>query len=568
VNSIFFIALRRLRAPLIYIILVFAVAIAGLTLIPGVDSDGRPWHLTLFQAFYFVSYTASTIGFGEIPHNFTDTQRLWVTVIIYLSVVGWAFLVGSLLALAQDKGFQKAIVVARFRRAVRQLREPFYIVCGMGETGLMIVRSLDHMGQRFVVIDKNERRIEELELEQLGADPPAVAADARAPAVLIAAGLLKRECRGVLALSSEDETNLAIAIGVRLLHPGLPTICRSHTPEVTASMTTIGTYQVVNPFRRFGERLVLAMTAPDTHRLLTWLTDPPGTYLRPRIPAPPGHWVICGYGRFGAEVAAAIRQGGFDVTIVDPRLNEAEGVRVVCGLGTDAAALRDAGLDQAAGIVAGTDDDTANLAMAIAARQMRSDLFVIVRQNLVGNRPLFEAFDANMTMIASEIIANECLAILRTRLLADFLRIVRGEDNAWARRVVERLRGELGEGSPEFWSFGLNGEEAPGLIDVMQRFAGPVTVHDLRRQIGDRGRTTKSLPVLLMRDGEPIVLPDDDCIVRPGDEILFAGTRDAHRDMRHLLRNANVAEYVMTGRNVLGGAIWRWIGGDRPAAAD
>lgn len=449
-SSIFFIALRRLRAPLIYIIMVFALATAGLTLIPGVDSEGRPWHLTLFQAFYFVSYTASTIGFGEIPLNFTDTQRLWVTAIIYLSVIGWAFLVGSLLALAQDKGFQKAIVVARFRRAVRQLREPFYIVCGLGETGLMIARSLDRLGQRFVAIDNAERRIQELELEELRADPPAVAADARSPETLIAAGLLKRECRGVLALSNDDETNLAIAIAVRLLHPGLPAICRSHASEVTASMTTIGTYAVINPFRRFGERLVLAMTAPDTHRLLTWLTDPPGTYLRPRMPAPPGHWVVCGYGRFGAEVAAAIRKVGFDVTIIDPRLSDVDGLRVVCGLGTDAATLRQAELDQAAGIVAGTDDDTANLAIAIAARQIRSDLFVIVRQNLANNRPLFDAFGANMTMIPSEIIANECLAILRTRLLAEFLRIVRRNDNGWARMLVERMRTQLGEASPEF----------------------------------------------------------------------------------------------------------------------
>jgi len=47
--------------------------------------------MTLFQAFYFTSYTASTIGFGEIPYAFTDRQRLWVTVIIYASVIGWAY---------------------------------------------------------------------------------------------------------------------------------------------------------------------------------------------------------------------------------------------------------------------------------------------------------------------------------------------------------------------------------------------------------------------------------------------------------------------------------------------
>ena len=40
-SSVFFIALRRLRAPLILIILIFALATVGLVLIPGVDAEGR-----------------------------------------------------------------------------------------------------------------------------------------------------------------------------------------------------------------------------------------------------------------------------------------------------------------------------------------------------------------------------------------------------------------------------------------------------------------------------------------------------------------------------------------------
>lgn len=72
--------------------------------------------------------------------------------------------------------------------------------------------------------------------------------------------------------------------------------------------------------------------------------------------------------------------------------------------------------------------------------------------------------------------------------------------------------------------------------------------------------------MLLVRGHTTMVLPDDYCELQAGDEILFAGSRDARRDMQHVLRNANVAEYVMTGHNVLGGAIWRWIGGQHSPA--
>ena len=419
-------------APLILIVLIYAISIVGLTLVPGVDAEGRPTHLTIFQAFYFVSYTATTIGFGEIPYAFSDVQRLWVSVIIYASVVGWTFLIGNLIALSQDKGFALALRTARFRRTVRRISEPFHLICGMGETGLTIVRSLDRLGLQSVVLDIDDTRIQELELEDLSSDPPALTADARAPDVLTMAGVMKPECQGVLILSNDDRVNLAIAVAVRLLNPTQKVICRCHTPDVATSLATLGVPQVINPFREFADRLVMAMQGPNTYRLLSWLTGLPGTHLPPRVPAPPGRWIVCGYGRFGAEVVTSIRRGGFDVSIIDPRGHEAPEAHMVRGLGTDAAILSKAGIEDAAGIVAGTDDDAANLLIAIAARQINPGLFIILRQNLLVNRPLFEAAGAAMTMVSSEIIANECLALLRTPLLGEFLDVVKARGDDWA----------------------------------------------------------------------------------------------------------------------------------------
>ena len=158
--SLLLITIRRLRAPLILIILIFAFSMTGLTLIPGVDENGHEWRLSLFQAFYFVTFTATTIGFGEVPRAFTDEQRLFVTLIIYLSVIGWAYLLGSLLSLAQDKGFQQAIVSRRFSRSVGGLREPFYLICGLGDTGMTVARALDKLNYRFTAIDKDERKVQ------------------------------------------------------------------------------------------------------------------------------------------------------------------------------------------------------------------------------------------------------------------------------------------------------------------------------------------------------------------------------------------------------------------------
>ena len=61
-SSTIVLILRRMRAPLIVI---FSVSVLGLTLVPGVDGNGEPWRMSFFDALYFMSYTATTIGFGE-----------------------------------------------------------------------------------------------------------------------------------------------------------------------------------------------------------------------------------------------------------------------------------------------------------------------------------------------------------------------------------------------------------------------------------------------------------------------------------------------------------------------
>src|SRR5664279_5110579 len=129
-SATIFLIMRRMRAPLIILIVIFAISVVGLTLIPGRDPNGLPARMGFFDAFYFMSYTATTIGFGELPFPFTAAQRLWVTASIYLTVIGWAYAIGSLLTLLQDRAFREALALQRFTRKVARFREPFLLMAG------------------------------------------------------------------------------------------------------------------------------------------------------------------------------------------------------------------------------------------------------------------------------------------------------------------------------------------------------------------------------------------------------------------------------------------------------
>jgi voltage-gated potassium channel len=556
VNSTLLLTLRRLRAPIIVLIVVFAVGMVGLVLIPGADRDGTPWHMSMFQAFYFMTYTASTIGFGEIPQGFTDQQRLWVVVIIYASVLGWAYLVASLLALGRDKAVRKAYVDASFNRRVRSIVEPFFIICGIGETGRLVAKALDLRGRRFVVVEVDETRVQEMDLMDFRQVPLALAADARLPDHLAAAGLHKDQCRGVLALTNDDQANLAVAMSVRLLEPNVPVLARAMSRETAANMASFGTHHIINPFARFGEHLALAIAAPVNYRLVSWLTGLPGTILVPAAAPPRGKWVVCGYGRFGREVVRAFHAHGLEVTVIDPNAPTGVDLPTVRGTGTEAGPLAEAGIDQASGIVAGTDDDVNNLSIVVTARELNPNLYTIVRQNLQANRSLFDAFDADMTMVSSELIASECLAVIRAPLLGSFLEIARAESPDWASALLERLEQRIGQRAPAMWSVTLNISEAPTLYRLLMD-GGHATLGDLVRDPAERDAELACVPLYLERDSVKTALPDHALQLKPGDQLLFAGRSAARERQRPMLFNPNSRDYVLTGHDGPAGWVWR-----------
>ena len=145
------IIIRRLRIPLIVIIVTFAISILGMMIIPGMDSDGKVYHLNFFDAFYFVSYMASTIGFGESPYDFTYPQKLWVSFSIYLTVLGWFYGIGTIVALIQDKILSVEIERAKFIKEIKNLNEPFILIFGYNNVTRNIIQRLSKIPKRMVV---------------------------------------------------------------------------------------------------------------------------------------------------------------------------------------------------------------------------------------------------------------------------------------------------------------------------------------------------------------------------------------------------------------------------------
>ena len=550
-----FVVLRRMRIPLITLIVIFAVSVLGLTLIPGEDADGNPARMGFFHAFYVMSYTATTIGFGELPNPFTDAQRLWVTGTVFLTVIGWAYAIGALLSLLQDRAFRSALALQHVTRKVQRLREPFLVIAGYGQTGESLGRSFDSLGRRFTVVDVRAERIDALELNTAHADVPGLVGDARNPHDLHVAGLGHPCCAGVLALTDDDDANLAVAMAAALLRPDLPVVTRTTSAVVAHRMRAFGEPTVINPFDRFGDRLRLALNHPAAYQLTSWLEAGPGAELPERaVPPAPGRWVVCGYGRFGRHFANDLRAEGLEVTTLD-LVADAEDPAMEIGDGSDPDVLARAHLEGAVAFVAGTDNDTTNLSLVAEARRVNPDLFVAARRNTPTSEPMFAALDLDALLVPTEVVAQEAYARLSTPLLWRFLRELGQQDDELAAGVVERLADSCGHRLPALWTLDLDDRAAPALGPWLRD--GELRLSDLLRDPEDREEQLAVVVLLVERGGQCQLAPGGDLVLRPGDRLLLAGRAAVRRALAMTLVDVSLPEYLVTGRRTPSGWLWR-----------
>lgn len=557
-NSIVFLILRRMRKPLIAVIASFSVAVIGLVLMPGMDSAGQTRHLSLFEAFYVVSYTATTIGYGEVPYPFTAAQRLWMSFAIYFTVIPWFYAIGKIISLVQDPGLRVAVTTSRFARAVERLHEPFYIVCGYAETGSLLVKALDHRDIRVVVVDVQQDRINELDLEDYQFDIPGLCADAKLPDTLLKAGVRHPLCRGVAALTDDDNANLAVAVAVKLMNPDLPVLARAENAETASNMASFGTDHIINPYTLFGEHLAMEVHALGTYLLHKWLTGVPGDTLPSPVCPPIGNWLICGYGRFGKSVAQNLQREQMSTTIIEADPKRTGCNECIVGSGAEAGTLYAAGIEDAVGIVAGTDNDINNLSIVMTAREIKPDLFVVVRKNRRHNDPLFAHFNADITMQPSDIIAHECLAHMISPLLAQFLALARRENNAWANRLIITLVETMGESVPETWAISINEEQTPAVATLLS-WHTDVTLDHLMRDPVDREQKLAMMPLMLCRDHGYELLPDSATRLQPNDRILFCGLDTAKDALILLVDNLKALTFIIDGKEIADSFVWRWL---------
>jgi voltage-gated potassium channel len=226
--------------------------------------------------------------------------------------------------------------------------------------------------------------------------------------------------------------------------------------------------------------------------------------IRRKIAKMQDHFILCGYGRVGREIARAFTEERTPFVIIDINADSleraaAEGHTVVQGDAAETDTLRTAGVHRAVGLVTAVDSDEKNIYVTLSARVINPKLYIVARANREHAEEKLRLAGANR-IISPYAIGGRRMASLAMRPTA-----------------VEFVESVLSASNSEL---------------LLEDFA-----------IGDsskaRGRTLSQLiakdsaiiVLALKRDGRMTFRPSLDTQLASGDEIVVAGPPE---DMRSL----------------------------------
>ncbi len=541
-DQLIWIILKKLRLPFLVILITFSISILGMMLIPGVDDKGNPYYLNFFDAFYFVSYMATTIGFGESPYAFTYPQKLWVTLSIYLTVVGWFYAIGTIVSLIQDEALKKAININRFRKQVLSFREEFYIILGYNRITKEIINNSE--GYRFVVIDKREEKIDELNLEDFYPFVPSIIGDATNEIILRYAGIELKNCKGVISLFEDDAKNMQIATICKLLNKNVELIVKATSKNQFDYYNSLGVEYIQKPFKIISDRIYYNLTAPYLWLLELWAYGH-SLKLNKNEMLPKGKYLICGYGRMGKAIEDGLKRANIEYNIFDIKSEEyiKQKGGVVFGDEEDEKTLKNLDIKNTKTIIASTNNDLLNLTIINKAKELNPNIYTIARENSLDDLTIFQAAKIDRIYVLEKILAEYTITIISKPLVDAFIKAIRAKNNEWGKKIVTKLKTLVGT-NPSYYEITINYKNTYALIRRLRKNE-KITLGDISKSREDRTKALKIVYLLLKRGNDIILMPDKNTQIRENDKLLIAANKDVIEDFEYITNNIYELEYVL-----------------------
>jgi len=242
---------RRLALVAIAILAMLAFGTAGFILIE---------HYPPFDAFYMTLITVTTVGYGEV-HPLSHAGRVFNSFLMFFGVTVMFLAVGAVTQTVIELELNQYFGKRRVKGMIEKLQDHF-IVCGYGRVGRGAAEELAHAKVPFVVIDRDEDRVE----RAMKGGMLAVLGDATHDDVLREVGIAK--AKGLIATLASDADNLFLILSAKALNARLHLSARVDEETSEEKMRRAGANFVFAPYKSTGHRMAQALIKPHVQQFM------------------------------------------------------------------------------------------------------------------------------------------------------------------------------------------------------------------------------------------------------------------------------------------------------------
>ncbi len=249
----FFNLLKRLREPLIIVILVHYFGTIGYMAIE---------HFPPLIAFYQTFIGVSTIGYGEIL-EMDSAGRLFTIFLDFAGITAFFYATGVLAELFFKEGILEIYREWKMLKEIQKL-ENHYIVVGYNPVAKEVVRFLKDRGYRVVLIleELNDVIKKELEVEHI---KYYVVGEPYRKSTLHLANI--KSAKALITTYSDEAKNISIIVTARLLRPEreeFEIIGVAKTYETAMKLRELGANHVIVPDQIVAGRIAALIFHPHT----------------------------------------------------------------------------------------------------------------------------------------------------------------------------------------------------------------------------------------------------------------------------------------------------------------
>ena len=195
--------INKRKRIVVYFVLLLTIGSGGFYFF-----GGEKW--SLIDSLYMTVITLSTVGYGEV-HKLDDLAKIWSILLIIFGVTG----IGAVLRTINEEFIQsKLFWNKKMIKNISKLKN-HYIICGYGRMGAVIARELDEKGQKFLIIENNEQKVEIIRSKGM----LCINGDATSDEILQDAQIDK--ALGVAVVLDTDQENLFVTMTIKTTNPDI-----------------------------------------------------------------------------------------------------------------------------------------------------------------------------------------------------------------------------------------------------------------------------------------------------------------------------------------------------------